>query len=188
MSSSLFDSFPWIDVLALILVASYGVAGLVKGAIRFVVGLATVVVGLILAGTFGESLGASTWPVIKTFDNAEQLGVLTGCALVFVVTLLLGALVARLLRKAAEETDLGGVDRLLGLMFGALRGVLYTEVVVSVLMFALLMIPDMDALRADLEGSFALEVTKTTAEVCRPWFPDPMSEWLTHTLQLPPPP
>ena len=73
-----------------------------------------------LAGTFGESLGARDWPLVSGADDSQGMGVLVGCAVIFAATLLVGALVARLLRAAAEETDLGGVDRVLGLVFGAI--------------------------------------------------------------------
>src|SRR5262245_15177679 len=125
------DDVSILDGLALVLVVAYAVGGLIKGGIRFILGLATVIVGMILAGTFGESLGAQHWPGVVGLEHAERIGVLLGCALVFGATLLVGALLARLLRRAAEETDLGGVDRALGLVFGALRGLLYAELVVS---------------------------------------------------------
>jgi len=187
MSPSLLESVSWVDVVALVLLVAFGVAGLLKGAIRFIVGLASVVVGIILAGTFGDSLGAASWPLIAGLEDPDRVGVLVGCGVLFGATLIVGGLVARMLRKAAEETDLGGIDRLLGLLFGALRGLLLAELLVTVLMFVLAIMPDSNALRADLEGSYSLEATRLTGELCRQWFPDPMAEWLTDTLELPRP-
>ena len=184
----------WVDLVGLVVVLAYGIAGLLKGAIRFIVGLAAVVVGLILAGTFGESLGARDWPFIADSQDSQRIGVLVGCGLLFVGTLLVGALVAKLLRAAAEETDLGGVDRFLGLVFGVLRGTLYVTLAVTLLMFVHGLFPDMRSLHDALEGSWGLEVTRTVADVCGGWFPPPMAEWLDETLVLtspdgmPPPP
>jgi len=180
------DDVSLIDGLALVLVLAYAVGGLIKGAIRFIIGLATVVVGIILAGTFGETLGAQHWPGVAGLEHQDRIGVLLGCAIIFAGTLLLGALVARLLRRAAEESDLGGVDRALGLLFGALRGLLYAELAVAVVMFTLVLFPDMKELRGQVDGSYALRVTQATARICSPWFPQPMDDWLTHTLELPP--
>ena len=180
------DNVSVLDGLGLVLVVVYAVSGLMKGAIRFIIGLAAVVVGIVLAGTFGESLGARNWPGVSGQEKEAEIGVLLGCALIFAATLLVGALVARLLRRAAEETDLGGVDRTLGLLFGGLRGLIYAELIVLAIMILLMLFPDMKSLRNQVEGSFALAATQKTAEICHPWFPPPTAEWLAATLQLPP--
>ncbi len=177
-------SLSWIDGLALLVIVGYGIAGLVKGAIRFIVGLATVVVGIILAGTFGESLGASDWPLISGTQDSQRIGVLVGCATVFAGTLLAGALLSKLLRAAAEETDMGGVDRTLGLVFGLLRGAVYVTLFVTLLMFARSMFPDMTSLQDSLDGSSSLELTRAVGDTCRGWFPPSIADWLTETLEL----
>ncbi len=192
MSLPSLGDIDWVDLVGLLVVVAYAIAGLLKGAIRFIVGLATVVVGIILAGTFGESLGARDWPFISDADESHRIGVLVGCGLVFAATLLVGALVAKLLRAAAEETDLGGVDRVLGLVFGVLRGTVYVTLGVTVLMFVNQLFPDMTSLRESLEGSRSLEVTRVVADTCGGWFPAPMAEWIDQALQplpepVPPP-
>jgi membrane protein required for colicin V production len=185
MSFSFLDGISWVDAVVVLVVVIFGVIGLSKGAIRFIVSLATVVVGIALAGTFGESLGAQHWPLISDATNHKEIGVLVGCALVFAGTLLVGALVSKVLRAAAEKTDLGGMDRMFGLLFGVLRGILWSALLVTVLMFIEGQFSGLSSLHSALEGSFALSMTRELAEVCGGWFPAPMGEWLVQTLELP---
>ena len=184
MSFSFLDGISWVDATVVLMVVIFGVIGLFKGAIRFIVSLATVVVGIALAGAFGESLGAQNWPLISDTDNHEEIGVLVGCALVFAGTLLLGALLSKVLRAAAEETDLGGMDRLLGLLFGVVRGLLWSALLVTLLMFIEGQFSSLTSLHGALEDSWALEMTRKLAGVCGGWFPTPMGDWLSHTLDM----
>lgn len=185
MSPTALEGISWIDGVGVVVVVAFGVIGLLKGAIRFIVGLATVVVGIMLAGTFGESLGAQGWPFIEESQNSQRIGVLVGCAIVFAATLLAGALVVKLLRAAAEETHLGGTDRAFGLLFGLVRGVLYVALLTTLLMFVRGVFPDLKSLHGSLDESWSLELTRVVAGACRGWFPTPMGDWLAETLQLP---
>lgn len=163
MSQTL-QNVAWLDGIALLLVVGLAIAGAFKGAIRFVVGLAAVAAGVILAGRYGGSLGAEGWPVIADFDDPEKVGTLVGCVILFAGALLVGALVSRMLRKAAEEQDLGGVDRLLGFLFGGLRGAL-----LAAILAVLIMATDFEALRSDAEGSITLRATRKAVAVTRDW-------------------
>jgi len=55
----------------------------------------------------------------------------------FVVTLILGGIVTSLFRALVEATGLGGLDRLLGVLFGAARGLVIVLAIVILLPMAL---------------------------------------------------
>ena len=173
------DGVSVIDGIGLLLVLGIGIAGAVKGAVRYVVGLVAVMAGVSLAVTQGHQLGAETWPFVKTAANPTQVGGLVGGAVLFVGVLLLGALVARLLRKALEEVSLGGLDRFLGFAFGAARGALFTMVLVFIAKAT-----ESQMLDDDLDPSYSLSFTRQAAVAARPWIPEENRQLVDNTLEL----
>lgn len=168
-----------IDIVGLLLILGIGIAGAFKGAVRYVVGLITVAVGLSLAVTHGGSIGAESWPVVADASDPQRVGSLVGGGVVFAGTLLAGALVAKILRKALEETSLGGLDRFLGFVFGALRGALITMVLVFIAKAVA-----SQSLEDDLAGSYALAMTREAALLARPYIPEDNREMVDDVLGL----
>ena len=58
------------------------------------------------------------------------------CALLFVVTLLVGGLINFLLAQLIRATGLTGTDRLLGMVFGAARGLFLVVILIGLLSLA----------------------------------------------------
>ncbi len=170
-----------IDIVGLLLILGIGIAGAFKGAVRYIVGLLTVAVGLSLAVTHGGSIGAESWPVVADAGDPERIGALVGGGAVFAATLLVGAIVAKVLRKALEETSLGGLDRFLGFVFGAARGALFTMVLVFIGRAVA-----SQSLEEDLASSYALAMTREVALVVRPYIPEDNRPMVDDVLGLNP--
>lgn len=178
MSSS-FSDVAIIDIVGLLLILGIGIAGAFKGAVRYIVGLATVAVGLSLAVTHGGSIGAESWPLVADAGDPARIGALVGGGVIFAGTLLAGAIVAKILRKALEETSLGGLDRFLGFVFGAARGALFTMVLVFIGMAV-----SSPSLEDDLGSSYALAMTREVALVARPYIPEDNRSMVDDVLKL----
>jgi membrane protein required for colicin V production len=120
----------WLDwVLAAIVVASV-VAAVLKGFVRDLIALASVVAGLVVAALGYQR--ASLWFDDLTRSHEVALGL--GFLALFAGTLLAGALVSLLAKRLIKTAGLQWFDRFLGGIFGLVRG----GVVDSILLMALL--------------------------------------------------
>ena len=101
-------------VVVIVVSAVWGVLrGLVKEVVALAIWVAALLLGVVFAGTVGAAIADSLGPRL-------QVGV--GFAAVFIVVLVAGAFLQRLLGRMVEGTGLTGTDRTLGLLFGAARG------------------------------------------------------------------
>lgn len=108
------------------------VRGFVRESLSLVIWVVAAWVGLRLAAPLAESLE----PWIATPSARLALGFIG----VFVGVVLVGSLVSILIGKLISTSGLSGTDRMLGMLFGALRGVVM--VVIAVLVLSLTPVPD----------------------------------------------
>jgi membrane protein required for colicin V production len=110
----------WLDVvLALIVVVSV-VSSFRKGLSREIIGLASVILGLLLGIWFYGPASIYVQPYV----NSPLAAKLAGFFLVFTLVFLAGVFVRFVVGKFLRVTRLSAIDHLLGAGFGAARGVL----------------------------------------------------------------
>jgi len=124
----------WLDwILAAIVVASL-VTAMMKGFVREMISLASVVIGLVVA-----ALGyarAALWFDDLTKSHEVALGL--GFLVLFLGTLVAGALVGVVARKLIKTAGIQWFDRFLGGIFGLVRGVLVDAILLmAILAFAI---------------------------------------------------
>jgi membrane protein required for colicin V production len=117
-----FTLLDWIVVLILV---SSVVASLVRGFVREVLGLATVVIGFLVAAWFHPRVAGLLQDVFQT----ENQSLFAGFVILFVGTLAAGFLLIRLIQRFFEFAHIEWVDRLLGGAFGLVRGWLLAAVI-----------------------------------------------------------
>ena len=112
-------SFGWVDLafLALLLLSIF--VGIVRGFIFELLSLLGWVAAWFAAQWFAPQVAA--WLPVGTPGSALNLG--AAFALTFIAALIAWTLAARLIRLLLHATPLSLPDRLLGALFGALRGV-----------------------------------------------------------------
>jgi membrane protein required for colicin V production len=115
----------WVDYLIVGIIGLSAVISLVRGFVQEALSLVVWVLAFWVAWTFFRDLATQLdWFTVPSV----QLGV--SFAILFIATLMLGALVNFLIGQLVERTGLSGTDRLIGVFFGVARGALLVAVLV----------------------------------------------------------
>lgn len=117
------------DYAILIIVVLSTLVSLVRGFVKEALSLATWIIAFIIAFQFNERLAA----VLERYINTPSIRLIVSFGILFVATLILGALVNFLLSRLIVSSGLGGTDKSLGMIFGLMRGVLLCAVILSLL-------------------------------------------------------
>ncbi|BBB29434.1 CvpA family protein [Neptunomonas japonica] len=119
----------WADWTILGIVGISGLFSIKRGFVKEALSLLTWVTAFVIARLFTDALATVLSDYIQTpsFRIASAFGIL------FVLTLIVGALVSNLVSLLVEATGLSGTDRILGMGFGLARGALVVVVLVALL-------------------------------------------------------
>lgn len=123
------DALIWIDWVIITIVGISTLISLKRGFVREAMSLVIWVGAFVIARTFH--------PRMQTLlaDTVETPGVrlVAAFAILFVCTLIIGALVSNALAKLVQATGLSATDRMLGTFFGLARGLVLVVVALALL-------------------------------------------------------
>ncbi len=116
----------WIDytIMGLILISS--VIGLLRGLIREAFSLVIWVVAIWVGLTFSREFSGFLEGMIS-YPSAR---IAAAFAVLFFITLILGALISYLLGELVRKTGLTGSDRFAGMIFGIARGLVVVAIII----------------------------------------------------------
>ena len=164
----------WLDFVLLLLFAVSFVSGVMKGFAKLVVGLLSAILAFLLALWFYGAAGSFLLP----YTSHERVANFLGFAVIFVGVVLAGALTGKLLGLLFKWAGLTWLDRLLGGVFGLLRGL----VLALALVLALLAFTPKPPPRSVVESRFAPYVIDA-ARVCASLAPREVREAVAESCQ-----
>lgn len=151
-----------VDVIIIFVIFLSALFSLMRGFVKESISLATWILAIWIASTFAAKLAA----IFPDSLESEAVRLAAGFGLLFIVTLMLGALVNVLVAHFVKKTGLSGADRVFGVVFGFLRGILIIVVFVVVSSFTPL--PEQEWWKSsNLMGRF-----EKLGYMLKPYFPE----------------
>ncbi len=137
----------WLDIAIVASVLLAALYGFWKGIVRAVVGVAGLLGGLLLAGTYYRQLAGALWPGGSTWTSIAAF------AIILFAVLVAAAILASVLFRLVHMTPLGIVDRIIGLAVGLIIVALGWALLLTAV---LANVPSADSLLANSTVALAL--------------------------------
>ena len=116
----------WVDLIIIGVIVLSALISLIRGFVKESISLVT----WIVAGVLALRYYAPMADLLEPFINSVTLRQWVGGGILFVITLIVGAIVNFIISQLVSKTGLSGTDKALGVVFGAARGVLIVTMVV----------------------------------------------------------
>jgi membrane protein required for colicin V production len=116
----------WLDVVILVLIAVPAVAGLKFGVIKILFTVAGIIIGVVLAGQFSDSLAGA----LKFIDDPRWAEI-AAFAFIMIAVLILSGVAAGLLSSILSAILLGWVNRVGGAILGIILGGIFCGAILT---------------------------------------------------------
>lgn len=121
----------WVDWVIIAIVAISTLISLKRGFVKEALSLVIWVAAFVIARTFHPHLQTLLADTIET----ESVRLIAAFGILFIGTLIVGALVSNLVAALVRMTGLTATDRVLGMFFGMARGLVVVVVAVALLRY-----------------------------------------------------
>lgn len=118
-----------IDYVILVVIGLSVLTGIFRGFVKELIALCVWVLAIWLGMTYSHDLS----PFLTRYIDDSSVRTAVGFVAILLTTLILGALVNGILSFILHKTGLSGTDRLLGMVFGGVRGVFIVALIILIL-------------------------------------------------------
>jgi membrane protein required for colicin V production len=118
-------AFNLTDYCILVVILISTLISLLRGFMREAISLVTWIVAFWCAFHFSNQLDS----VLSPYISNATFRIISSCSIIFIIILIFGTMFNFLISLLVTKTGLSGTDRLLGMMFGLMRGVLLVAVI-----------------------------------------------------------
>jgi membrane protein required for colicin V production len=154
-----------VDVVVIFVIFLSALFSLIRGFVKEAVSLATWIIAIWLAATFAAKLAAA----LPNSIESEAVRQTVGFGVLFVLTLMVGAIINMLISQVVKKTGLSGADRIFGVAFGVLRGGLI--IIVFVVIAGMTPLPDAEW----WQSSTLLQWFESAALVIQEYIPEDLN-------------
>jgi len=118
--------FNWTDYVIVAILCLSTLISLMRGFVREAMSLITWIVAFWLAFKFHNYVA----DFLTSYIKAPSLRMIVAFAVIFIIILIVGSIINYLMREVITSTGLGSTDRVLGVCFGVMRGILLLGVMI----------------------------------------------------------
>ena len=126
----------WLDLLIIGIIVLSALISLIRGFVKESISLVTWIIAAVLAFRYFAPLSE----LLEPYLSAPTIRSITAFSILFVSTLIVGAIINFIMSQLVSKTGLSGTDKTLGVIFGGARGVLI--VTMTVLLASLTPMPE----------------------------------------------
>lgn len=116
----------WLDLVILGIIVLSALISLIRGFVKESISLISWIVAGVLAFRYFSPMAE----LLQPFVESSTIRNVAGFAILFVSTLVVGAIINFIMSQLVSRTGLSGTDKALGVAFGGARGVLIVTMVV----------------------------------------------------------